>query len=160
MSRNLDKVYFCGKISVRREESKMNFDRRPVEKVVREVSKIIKEKNYSIRSISEKAQSIGFEYMNRGVVGRNFYEGAEKQLFIKKLDDYIEAILTVTGFTNDDLFKRIIRPDILETGIQEELALFVRDPVSLPYIKMAYIQYKKDKLEEELRSLKSEMNNN
>ncbi len=135
----------------------MDNNRRPVSKVVTEVYKIIKEKNYSIRSISDKAQRAGFDYMNRGVVGRNFYEGAEKQLFIKKLDDYIEAILTVTGFTNDDLFKRIIRPELLDSGIQEEIALFIRNPDSLPYIKMAYIQYKKDKLEEELRNLKLEI---
>ncbi len=137
----------------------MDKNRRPIEKIVLEVYKIIKEKNYSLRSISEKARSAGFEYMNRGVVGRNFYEGADKQLFIKKLDDYIEAILTVTGFTNEDLFKRIIRPDLLDEGIQEEIVAFIRNPKALPYIKMAYIQYKKDKLEEELRKLKSEINN-
>ena len=138
----------------------MDSSRRPVGKVITEVYKIIKEKNYSIRSISEKAQSIGCDYMNRGVVGRNFYEGADKQLFIKKLDDYIEAILTVTGLTNDDLFRRIIRGDIENEMIQRDVIGFINNPESIPYIKMAYIQYKRDKLEEELRDLKLKMDNN
>ena len=137
----------------------MDMDRRPIGKIVAEVYKIIKERNYSIRSIADKAQEIGFKYMNRGVVDRNFYEGAEKQLFIKKLDDYIEAILTVVGLTNEDLFKRAIEEEITDGIINRDIIRFVRNPESLPYIKMAYIQYKKDKLEEELQNIKSEIDN-
>ena len=136
----------------------METNRRPVSRITREIYKIIKEKNYSIRSISDKAQKLGYDYMNRGVVNRNFYEGVDKQLFITKLDDYIEAILAVVGLTSDDLFERLLTNTEINPSIPKEISNFVNNEEALPYIKIAYIQYKKDKLEKELQALKTEVN--
>ena len=136
----------------------MEFNRRPVSMITKEIYKIIKERNYSIRSISDDAQKLGYEYMNRGVVNRNFYEGADKQLFVTKLDDYIEAILAVVGLTSEDLFERLITNQNISPAIPKEISNFLNEEDALPYIKMAYIQYEKDKLEKELQAIRTEIN--
>ena len=87
---------------------------------------------------------------------RTFYTKDDAQYFLNSADDTIEAVLTVLGITSEDLMQSIISKEE-ETYPDEikEIMEFVRKPESMPYLKLAYAQYKVNVAEENVKRLEA-----
>ena len=130
------------------------YNRRPLLLIIKEIEKRIKEKDFSVRSLEWELNERGFKNINRGKIYRTFYTKDDAQYFLNSADDTIEAVLTVLGITSEDLMQSIISKEE-ETYPDEikEIMEFVRKPESMPYLKLAYAQYKVNIAEENVKRL-------
>lgn len=130
------------------------YNRRPLLLIIKEIEKRIKEKDFSVRSLEWELSQRGFNNINRGKIYRTFYTKDDAQYFLNSADDTIEAVLTVLGITSEDLMQSIISKEE-ETYPDEikEIMEFVRKPESMPYLKLAYAQYKVNVAEENVKRL-------
>ena len=130
------------------------YNRRPLLLIIKEIEKRIKEKDFSVRSLEWELNERGFKNINRGKIYRTFYTKDDAQYFLNSADDTIEAVLTVLGITSEDLMQSIISKEE-ETYPDEikEIMEFVRKPESMPYLKLAYAQYKVNVAEENVKRL-------
>ena len=135
------------------ERGETMYNRRPIMDIMSLIHSIIKEKGYSARSMSESMEALGFE-SNRGKIDRAFYSGKDKQVYIQNLDDTIEGVLAVFGMTAEDLYEILLKkeresiPDELQ-----EIVAFTRKPEAIPYLKLAYAQYKAKKASQEVERM-------
>lgn len=130
------------------------YNRRPLLLIIKEIEKRIKEKDFSVRSLEWELNERGFKNINRGKIYRTFYTKDDAQYFLNSADDTIEAVLTVLGITSEDLMQSIISKEE-ETYPDEikEIMEFVHKPESMPYLKLAYAQYKVNIAEENVKRL-------
>lgn len=136
------------------------YRRRPVREIVDKIRELIKEKNYGALSLANKIQSLGIsEDVNRGRIERAFYSGQSKLSYIASLDETIEAVLTVFGLTNEDLYNMLLdNPPEIKFDLGDEMLEFVNNPEAVPFLKNALTQYKIHKAEQEIEKLRKELN--
>ena len=129
--------------------------RRPILEVVREISRRLKLKGYSIRRVEADLKKIGINNINRGKIIRLFYvSGKNNQDFLNNADDTIEAVLTLLDLTSQDIYQTLLEQS---TEYDTEMINFIQNPEAVPYLKQAYSQYKADKLESEIKQLQEQI---
>ena len=131
------------------------YNRRPLLMIIKEIENKIKEKEFSVRSLEWELDRHGFKNINRGKIYRTFYTKDDGQYFLNSADDTIEAVLTILGLTAEDLMRTIIKKE--EDKYPEdikEIMDFVHSPESLPYLKLAYAQYKANIAQDNVKRLR------
>ena len=131
------------------------YNRRPLLMIIKEIENKIKEKEFSVRSLEWELDRHGFKNINRGKIYRTFYTKDDGQYFLNSADDTIEAVLTILGLTAEDLMREIIKKE--EDKYPEdikEIMEFVHSPESLPYLKLAYAQYKANIAQDNVKRLR------
>lgn len=129
--------------------------RRPILEVVREISRRLKLKGYSIRRVEADLKKIGITNINRGKIIRLFYVSEKNnQDFLNNADDTIEAVLTLLDLTSQDIYQTLLEQC---TEYDTEMINFIQSPEATPYLKQAYNQYKADKLEGEIKQLQEQI---
>lgn len=131
------------------------YNRRPLLMIIKEIENKIKEKEFSVRSLEWELDRHGFKNINRGKIYRTFYTKDDGQYFLNSADDTIEAVLTILGLTAEDLMREIIKKE--ENKYPEdikEIMDFVHSPESLPYLKLAYAQYKANIAQDNVKRLR------
>lgn len=135
--------------------------RRLLLRIVTEIKTLMEEKELSSRELAEMCNKRGFEGVTRSKILRAFYTGENRQFFLNNTDDTIEAVLTTLGYTGEDILDRILRKDNKVNDVVErtpvEIIDFVRDKKSIPYLKMAYAEYKLNGAREEYERLKEQI---
>ena len=144
---------FCVKIAV--ERGLQMGTRRPILEVVREISRRLKLRGYSIRRVEADLKKIGITNINRGKIIRLFYVSEKNnQDFLNNADDTIEAVLTLLDLTSQDIYQTLLEQC---TDYNTEMIDFIQTPEAVPYLKQAYNQYKADKLESEIKQLQEQI---
>ena len=136
------------------------FNRRPLMLIIKEIESRIKEKEYSVRSLEYELDKRGYKNINRGRIFRTFYTKEGAQAFLNGADDTIEGVLTVLGTTSEDLMRDIICKE--ESKYPEEIREimeFIKKPEALPYLKLAYAQYKAKQAELYVEKIERELIN-
>ena len=129
--------------------------RRPILEVVREISRRLKLRGYSIRRVEADLKKIGITNINRGKIIRLFYVSEKNnQDFLNNADDTIEAVLTLLDLTSQDIYQTLLEQC---TDYNTEMIDFIQTPEAVPYLKQAYNQYKADKLESEIKQLQEQI---
>ena len=129
--------------------------RRPILEVVREISRRLKLRGYSIRRFEADLKKIGITNINRGKIIRLFYVSEKNnQDFLNNADDTIEAVLTLLDLTSQDIYQTLLEQC---TDYNTEMIDFIQTPEAVPYLKQAYNQYKADKLESEIKQLQEQI---
>ena len=134
------------------------YNRRPLNAIFEVIRKEIKTKNWSILRFADEAQKRGFDNITRGKVQRTFWPDEGANSYINHLDDYIECALTIIGLTSDDILNKVIQTD--RRGIPKDLLDVIewsRRPEALPYLKLAYAQFKLDEATREANRIKKEI---
>lgn len=134
------------------------FNRRPLMLIIKEIENKIKEKEFSVRSLEYELDKRGYKEINRGRIYRTFYIKEGAQSFLNGTDDTIEGVLTVLGITSEDLMRDIIRRE--ESNYPEdvkEIMEFVRKPEAIPYLKLAYAQYRAKQAALEVERIEKEL---
>lgn len=131
--------------------------RRPIMKIVKEVTRKLRLKGYSIRKIEEELLNLGFNNINRGKLIRTFYtSNKNQQEYLNSVDDTIEAVLTWLDLTEEDLFISLLDQSS-ESRIPKDISDFIRDPDGMIYLREAYKKYKADKLEKEIEAIREQI---
>ena len=135
--------------------------RRLLLRIVTEIKTLMEEKELSSRELAEMCNEKGFEGVTRSKILRAFYTGENRQFFLNNTDDTIEAVLTTLGYTGEDILDRILQKDNEVNDVVErtpvEIINFVKDKKSIPYLKMAYAEYKLNGAREEYERLKKQI---
>ena len=115
------------------ESVKIMTTRRPLMLIVKEITRRLKSRGYSIRGLEKDLKEIGFDDINRGKLIRLFYTSDKNQQdFLNNCDDTIEAVLTLLNITEEDLFMAVLNKSIVgDAGFPG----FLKDPDAKPLLK-------------------------
>jgi len=134
------------------------YNRRPLLTIVKAIERKIKERDYSIRSLEQELDKKGYDKITRGKIFRTFYTKDGRQFFLNSADDTIEAVLDVLGMTAEDVMRDILQREENEYPEDvKEIFKFARKPEALPYLRLAYAQYKAREAELEVERIKEEL---
>lgn len=134
--------------------------RRLLVRIVTEIKKIMDEKDVSSRELEDMCKKNGFPTVTRSKILRAFYVGNGKQFFLNSTDTTIEAVLTSLGYTGDDVIDRIVKTDNhveVSCNVSNEIREFVQNQEAVPYLKMAYTQFKLNQAKIEFEKIRNEM---
>lgn len=137
--------------------------RRLLIRIAKEIRQIMEEKGLSSRQLSEMCEKKGYKDVTRSKILRAFYVDEGRQFFLNNTDDTIEGVLDTLGYTGDDILKRILDKDndivniFHQTELPQEVINFLRSKEAEPYIRLAFAQYKSDKIKKELEVLRKQL---
>lgn len=131
------------------------YRRKPVTEIVEKIRELIKKNSYGALSLSNKIKSTGIRPdMNPGRIERAFYQSVNRLSYVKSLDDTIDAVLTLFGLTNEDLYKMLLEGNVEEFDKEEkEFMKLIKDPEARPFLRLAMAQYQLRKIEKEIGKL-------
>lgn len=115
-------------------------NRRPMERILNEISSILSARGYSIRKLEEKLHDIGYD-VNRGKIYRTFYDARGTRVFLEGYDDTIEVVLKALDLSSDDIIRRCLGEEREMTPHDREIVNFLSTPEAMPYLRLAYAQY-------------------
>ena len=115
-------------------------NRRPMERILNEISNILTARGYSIRKLEEKLSDMGYD-VNRGKIYRTFYDAKGTRVFLEGYDDTIEIVLKALDLTSDDIIRRCLGEDREMNPYDKEVINFLSTPEAMPYLRLAYAQY-------------------
>ena len=127
-------------------------------RIVTEIRKIMIERGVSSRQLEKMCNNLGYP-VTRSKILRAFSVENAKQSFLNNTDDTIEATLIAFGCTGEDILNRILHEDDLfnfdplQSHLSDDLIAFVNSPEAVPYLKLAYAQYKAKLAKKEIEDL-------
>jgi len=133
------------------------FNRKPLMLIVKEIERIMRERDYSIRSLEQELDRCGYGDITRGKIYRTFYTKDGRQFFLNSADETIEAVLTVLGLTSEDIMKNIVGGEKQYTGELKEIMEWTKTQEAEPYLKLAYTKYKAKQMEIEAERIEKSL---
>lgn len=132
-------------------------------RVVSEIRQIMLEKRLSSRELEEACKKKGFKKVTRSKIIRAFYIEEGRQFFLNNTDDTIEGVLAATGYTGNDILKRLLNEgnrNFVRDGegtLPREISDWAKTKEAEPYLKLAYAQYKRAQADKEYERLRKEL---